>query len=53
MSAAIYISAESSSAANKIAIGGKYFFLNIDNLSVIGEDYGSRRLGEYICYTHE
>jgi hypothetical protein len=51
MSAAVYISAESPSAADKIAVNGKYFVLHIDNISTIGEDHGLKRLDEYISST--
>ena len=53
MSAAIYISTETPSSADQIAVNGKYFILHIDNISAIGEDHGLRRLDEFISYSLE
>ncbi len=50
MSAAIYITAEKSSPADRIAVDGKQILLHLDNLSAIGEAHGLKRLDEYIDY---
>jgi hypothetical protein len=51
MSAAIYITSEQPSAVDSIAVNGKYFILHMENISVIGEDHGLKRLDDYISYT--
>jgi len=53
MSAAIYISTETSHSAEEIAVSGKYFILHMDNICSIGEDNGLKRLDEYISYSLE
>jgi hypothetical protein len=50
MSAAIYITAEKPSSADRIAVDGKQILVHLDNLSAIGEEHGLRRLDEYIDY---
>jgi hypothetical protein len=51
MSAAIYISSQVPSSADQIAVNGKHILLHIENISSIGEEYGLKRLDEYISYS--
>ena len=53
MSAAVYISCESRTSADDIAVDGKNMVIHIDNISAIGQDHNLNRLDEYISQSTE
>ncbi len=53
MSAAVYITCESPTSADDIAVDGKNMIFHFDNISAIGEDHDLARLDEYVSQTME